>query len=265
MYRDSILDTFRAAVESGGPLQFSYDIGPGYHASLRPGNLDLNFSVGLSELFILSQVASFCDQVAAIYRPGARFWLVVDNLCGLRTNDIPVAVTEGYCAQLRGLIGELGLRSRVELIVESEKFDLEEYDGLLAGVHVPPSTVRPSEEEQDNVERFLGRRCSPEEALERIDLYARTTIVTEKLLAREVRGVRMTQRAGATTIGFRPFPGGDLRTQCGEVAMGRNAKGKLQPLLLTSRNLDGYACARFSYAELPVAVTGVTYADRLAA
>jgi hypothetical protein len=103
-----------------------------------------------------------------------------------------------------------------------------------------------------------------QEANERIDRYRRTGIVTELLLARVVGGVRMTQRASATTLGFRPFPGGDSRTQCGHVAMGRNTHGKLRPILLTSRNVGAYELRSLTFPGLlPSLVNDVTYAERV--
>ena len=150
---------------------------------------------------------------------------MIDNLCALRTNDIAIEATEGYCAQLRELIEEVGLADTVSLIVESEEFSLAEYDELLAGPAAQP-TVEPSETAIANVQRFLGRWCGADEAADRIERYARTTVVTEHLLARVVRGVRMTQRATGATLGFRPFPGGASRTQCGEVAISRTVNGR---------------------------------------
>lgn len=263
-YRDQALRSFDESIRRDEPLSFSYDVGPGYHATLRPGEQGLSFDVGLSEVLLLHQVASFCDRVVALYPPGARFWLVIDNLCALWTNDIAVEETTDYCTQLRGLIHTLGLEHRIELLVESEQFELAEYEPLFSELEELPLASTPSEDDVENVERFLGRRCNAAEAAERIDRYRRATIVTEKLLAQVVRGVRMTQRASATTLGFRPFPGGDVRTQCGEVAISRNTKGHLLPMLLTSRNADTYDRMHFRYPQhLPEVVSHVTYAARL--
>jgi hypothetical protein len=248
----------------GEPVSFWYDVGPGYHASLRPGEVDLSFDIGLAELLILFQIASFCHRVAELYPPGARFSLVVDNLCALRTNDIPVARTEEYCLRFRGLIRELELDDRVGMTVESEEFDLGEYDDVLAGVQPQPLAAPLSGDDLENVERFLGRPCSLAEAAERADRYRRTGMVTEHLLRRVVRGVRMTQRASETTLGFRAFPGGDSRTQCGEVAIGRNTKGKLRPVLLTSRNVDDYDCVRVAdLDDLSLPISHVTFAEKI--
>jgi hypothetical protein len=264
-YREAVLGTLAEPFRHGEPLEFWFDIGPGYHASLRPGALPLCFEVGLGELLMLTQVAAFIHGVAALHAPGARFRLVVDDLCALRTNDVPVERTAGYCAQLRQLIDETGLAQQVRLFVESEEFGVDEYDALLRDAEERPPMVQASQAEIENVARFLGRRCSHVEAVERIRLYQQTSAVTEQLLGKVVRGVRMTQRATPATLGFRSFPGGDARIQCGEVALSRNPDGSIAPLLLTSRNIDFYECARLHCASLlPSAVKHVTSASRRA-
>jgi hypothetical protein len=261
-YRPETVRLLHRRIETGEPFRFIYDIGPGYHASLAPGELDLRFDVGLSELLIFYQINSLCRRVAELYPPGGHFWLFIDNICGLRTNDIPLERTEGYCARLRELIRETGLADRVDLIVESEEFSLEEYDRLLAELEVKPLVSPPSADAIENVERFLGRRCSVAEAAERIERYQRTGFVTDTLIDRLVRGVHMTQRATGATLGFRPFPGGDARTQCGEVVLGGNPKGRLHPFLLTSRNVDAYELIRLRYPDLlPATVKEVILAE----
>jgi hypothetical protein len=262
-YREAILGTLAVPLRRGEPLEFWLDIGPGYHASLRPGVLPLSFEVGLGELLMLTQVSAFLRSVASLYPPGARFRLAVDNLCALRTNDVPIERTAAYCAQLRRLIDDQGLAQQVRLFVESEEFGVCEYDALLRDVKEQRPLMHASQAEIDNVARFLGHPCAQAEALERIRLYRRTTTVTENLLARVVRGVRMTQRATPATLGFRSFPGGDARIQCGELALGRGSGGGIASILLTSRNIDLYEYARLYCASiLPSAVKHITIASR---
>src|SRR5262245_59381369 len=117
-YRAAALDALGGAFRREEPLEFWLDIGPGYHASARPGVLPLSYDVGLGELLMLNQIAAFLDRVASLYPAGGRFRLVVDNLCALRTNEIPVERTAGYCEQLRKLIAETGLAGWVSLFVE---------------------------------------------------------------------------------------------------------------------------------------------------
>jgi hypothetical protein len=265
-YREHAVGLLNASLGHGGPIRFWYDIGPGYHASIRPGTLEPSFNVGFSELMILYQIAQFSRRIAAIYSPGVHFSLVVDNLCALRTNDIAVERTAEYCRQFRALIAEIGLEGRVSMVIESEEFDVDTYDRMLAALKVERLAVPPADDDAENVMRFLGRRCTPEEVLERLDKYRRTCVVTEQLLAGVVNGVRMTQRASATTLGFRPFPGGDSRTQCGEVALARNSNGKLHPVLLTSRSIDNYVTTRHAYpGQLPSLVPYVIYAEHVSA
>ena len=264
-YREAILGTLAEPFRHGEPLEFWFDIGPGYRASLRPGALPLDFEVGLGEFLMLAQVAAFIHRVAAIHPPGARFRLVVDNLCALRTNDIPIERTAGYCAQLRRLIDEMGLAQQVRLFVESEEFGADEYDALLRDAEEQPLAMQASQAEIDNVARFLGHRCSQAEAVERIRLYRQTSAVTEQLLGKVVRGVRLTQRATPSTLGFRSFPGGDARIQCGELALGRSPDSGIGSILLTSRNIDLYEHARLHCASiLPSTIKHVTLASRRA-
>jgi len=244
------------------PLRFFYDIGPGYHATTHPGFLPLRYDVGLSELLILSQASALCRRITNLYAPGARFFLVVDNLCGLRTNDIPLNRTEGYVRKLRGLIEQLLLSNRIRLVVESEEFTLEEYDRLLAAVEPRPAVAEPSPLAIDNVERFLGRRCSAAEAAERMERYRRTGSVTDRLIDRLGREVHMTQRATGMTLGFRPFPGGAQRTQAGELVLLHRSPGRIRPLLLTTRNAAAYDCERLELpAVLPPPMSYVVYAS----
>jgi hypothetical protein len=261
-YREAVAGVLAGFVRRGQPLEFWLDIGPGYRASLRPGVAPLGFEVGLGELLMLTQVSAFLRHVAALYPPGARFRLVVDNLCGLRTNDVALERTIGYCDGLRRLIGEMDLAGEARPFVESEEFSLAEYDALLE--HVKAPALQATQAEVDNVARFLGWRCNAQEAMERMRLYRRTGATTELLLGRVVAGVRLTQRAAPVTLGFRSFPGGDARIQCGEIALGRRPDGRVASFLLTSRNVDLYDCARRSAPPgFPSTVKHVTVASRI--
>ncbi|WP_405234356.1 hypothetical protein [Lentisalinibacter salinarum] len=263
-YRQQVVTSLVRRIALGEPFRFFYDIGPGYHATTRPGELPLRFDVGLSELLILAQVHDLCHRIGELYPPGGKFWFVVDNLCALRTNDVPLTNTELYVTRMRELIKTTKMTDMVELIVESEAFDLEEYDSLLAGIASRAPMSHPSPGAVDNVSRFLGRPCTDEEAASRIELYSRTSAVTDQLVDRLIRDVHMTQRATGATLGFRPFAGGDQRTQAGELVLTRSAKGRLKPLLLTSRNVDSYDCVRFGLTNvLPSPIPYVSYAEPL--
>ena len=106
VYENGIRDTVVRAVERGAPIPFYFDIGGGYHATIFPGKQDFSFNVGLGELFVLTQIARLRHAAARFYAPNVRFSLVIDNLCALLVNDIPLAKTLAYCTRLRRLIEE---------------------------------------------------------------------------------------------------------------------------------------------------------------
>lgn len=88
--------------------------------------------------------------------------------------------------------------------------------------------------------------------------------MTANLFSSIIEDVQITQRATPTKLGFRPFPGGDSRTQCGEVVLTRTVKGKLRPLLLTSRNAGGFSLKRLEYPDLlPAIIPHITYAEHV--
>jgi hypothetical protein len=251
-YKDAIIRHIMRDVQSGKPATFFYDLGPGYHASLFPGQMDLSFEIGLSELFVLYQISEFSREVSEVYSNGAQFFIIIDNLCALATNDVPTEKTIQYCAELRTLIKETGIHQNIQLLVESELFEENDYPRLELPVKKTNGQFL-SEAEIENVSRFVGRHCDMSEALARINIYDKASEVTEKNLTRVVTGVRLTQRATENTLGFRSYPGGDSRIQAGEIAIKHNKKGKLCPTLLTSRNIAEYDQYRF---ELPTGVPG---------
>ena len=258
-YREGITKSLEQDVLANRPASFFYDLGPGYHASLYPEQMDLSFETGLSELFALFQISEFARDVAEIYPNGVQFSIIIDNLCALATNDISTDKTEYYCAELRSLIRETGVQSYINVLVESELFDEADYPRVVLS-DIVPSEMTLSESQVENVSRFVGRRCDTSEAQARIDNYARATEVTESNLAGVVSGVRLTQRATDSTLGFRSYPGGDSRIQAGEIAITHNKKGVLRPVLLTSRNITGYDQYRFELPEgAPESLQQITY------
>jgi hypothetical protein len=264
IYREGVLAPVAASVRKREPLGFYYDIGGGYHASIRPGTEAVTFEVGLAELFVLSQAAEFAARVSHVYPAGVRFTLVIDNLCALLVNDIPVARTLGYCVALRELIRSVGLGDLVDVLVESEHFSPADLERVRRAIHSAPMTV--TRKQHENVARFLGRPCDEREVLDRTRRYAEVLDASDQLLESMIPGVHMTQRATNATICFRPFPGGDSRIQCGEVAMTRNSKLKLCPMLLTSGNVGDHEYRRYRFPEvIPAVIPHVTYADRLVA
>ena len=65
-YREATLSMLRRDMEQNQPVRFYFDVGPGYHASTRPGTGGLVFDVGLSELFVLQQIVLFCNRVREV-------------------------------------------------------------------------------------------------------------------------------------------------------------------------------------------------------
>jgi len=255
-YRAGVLPRLAADVAAGRPVRFYFDIGPGYHASLDPERLGISFEVGLAELLALRQVALFDAAVRAVHPPGVRFSLVVDNVCGLYTNGVPLDESRGYATHLRALIGEVGLAPTVDVLLESECSPLDAYERLWAATPPRPPVAVVEEDDLENVARFLGRACGVAEGAVRIERYRRAGIVTEALLAEAVAdGVRLTQRATAGTLAFRSFPGGAQRMQVGEIVLGHADGAPPRPLLLTSRNRPAYAFVRVAPpAALPPSV-----------
>ncbi len=259
-YREAICGHFARNVREGEPLRLYLDIGGGYHASLAPGQRPLSFTPGFGELLLLRQIRRFDDAIRHFYPPGTRFSLVIDNLCALLVNDIPVQRTAGYCDDLRRLIDSVGLTDSVGLLVESEHFAAEAY----AGPGESPSAdskcdAAPTPAEVENVARFLGRPCTAEEARQRMVRYQWVTQRSDEFLGRVVDGVRMTQRATPGTFGFRAYPGGDCRIQAGEVVAVEDAGGRIVPRLVTSRSEALDALRRVSLAGLPAPLTEVLY------
>jgi asparagine synthase (glutamine-hydrolysing) len=260
-YRSSAVAWIEGAIRKDQPIDISYDLGAGYHASIEPGTLKPSFDVGLGELFVLRQIASFARRVRSIYPPGVRFHIVIDNLCALLVNATPVAKTEAYCARFRELIELTVTSGMVDLIVESEQFRVADFRGLDKVLAADVFAV--DARAHDNVARFLGRMCSRGEASARVLRYHDVIAESERLLNQVIRGIHMTQRATPDTMCFRPFPGADSRIQCGEVVLGRNVKGRLCPFLLTSQNVAAYRCQRALFPDiLPPVIGEITYAER---
>jgi hypothetical protein len=263
-YEKESIRLIERRIRNSEPLRFYYDIGAGYHATVHPGVTGLSFGVGLSELFILSQAVNFCNRVAAIYPRGIEFYLVIDNVCALMTNDIPLENTTGYCRAIRTLIEDLGIGATVKTLVESEQFPLSAYKIDEEELREQTRTIKPTNWDVENVWRFLGRRCGEDEVIERMARYKQTGRMTDTFFGGIIKDVHMTQRATPSTLGFRPFPGGDSRTQCGEVALTRKTKGRLRPFLLTSRNASDFTLTTLQYPELlPPVISHVTYAERI--
>lgn len=262
-YRADALTSIKRDLEANRPIRYYYDIGGGYHASLRPGIDPLCFDVGLGEILLLRQIRIFQERICAVYAPGVAFSLVIDNLAANLINDIAVANTALYCARLRSLIRDVGMGDTVDLLVESEKFDAGDFEASKAESIARSSELSVTHKQRQTVERFMGRHCTLDEVAERATRWSQVCSISEKLLDTVIHGVHMTQRASATTICFRPFPGGDSRIQSGQVALLWEDAERLRPILLTSQNAGHYLIRSIPLPNLlPEAVPCVLEARR---
>ena len=245
-YREAMLDTLVEDAKAGRPLRYYYDIGGAYRAGIDDKQRELSFSPGLGEFFLLRQIKLFDDQVSTVYPPGTKFSLVIDNLCALLVNDIPVDKSSGYCKELREVIRHLGMKEKIDLLVESEIFRAEDYSTDTSDV----SMSAPSPGAVENVSRFLGRNCDPSEAMERMARYEVVSEQTDRNINSIISGVRMTQRATPATFGFRSVPGGDSRMQTGEVILTYYQNGRIRPRLVTSQSADSTNILKIDVSDL---------------
>jgi hypothetical protein len=250
-YQPAMLMRLQADMDKAQPLRFFYDLEGDYHAGLQPDFSGHRFVPGLGELLALRQIRWLAQAVEQVYPPGLRFTLVIDDLCAWASNDIALDKTAGYVAQLHRLIGAVRLQATVDVLAESALCSSARFG---AAVQAGPATApepQLSLQTLENVRRFVGRACTPTEALRHRSRYQRAQAVSDRLLAPHIQGVRLTQRASDTCMGFRSFPGGDLRLQTGAVVLTVGPGEVVRPLLLTSRNVGGHAVCALPPAALP--------------
>ncbi|MBI2129783.1 L-tyrosine/L-tryptophan isonitrile synthase family protein [Candidatus Woesearchaeota archaeon] len=239
-YKSGIVKNISLAISQNKPIQFFYDVGGGYHASLDFHKPELCFDVGLGELLILYQIKKATDRIEEIYPIGCNFHLVIDNRCSQLANDVPVEKTEQYSANFRELIKEVGMNSVVDMMVESELFNIDQYD-IEHITREEIDSYKLTFKEHENVIRFLGYECSEKEAILRILTYQQLIQISESLLgSATLEGVRLTQRSTNSTFCFRAFPGSDSRIQCGQVSIEYQDNTSVRPLLLTSTNFGDH-------------------------
>ncbi len=254
-YRAAIVSSLQADIVSGHPLRFCWDLGPGYHASLSADFGGLRFEPGLGELLALRQIRLLDRAVRHMYPPGVRFALFIDDLCASAVNDVPLASTSRYVRLLSAMLGALAMDGCVNVQAESALVDVRDLQRAMAQEPLPQDMRSPawlpSETEVQNVSRFVGHACSVGEARQRTLRYLKAQAVSARLLSDRVEGVRLTQRASAATFGFRSFPGGDARLQCGEVDLLIDDRGRLRPHLFTRSQHDCFRRLPISGTDLP--------------
>ena len=223
-------------ITSGRRITYFLLYNGGYRASPIPGTLGLNFHPDQTELNLLYQITLLRQRIAEIYSPGIDFVIVVNNGVSFWVNDIPCKSTEKYASRLRSMIRDIGAEAEVSVLLQSE---LPGFDALPAAT---PVTPRSSISAKDHriVERFLGRKCSEEEARYRYALY----FAAEAAWAEELRpialargAIMLRQVAHPEMLSFRSFPGGATRVQNGSLGF-RDDGGTLVPRLVTTFNFD---------------------------
>lgn len=263
-YRSSIVEGVSLAISQNKPIQFFYDIGGGYHASLNLYDKpELCFYVGLGELFILHQIKKFTNKIGEIYPIDCKFHLIIDDKCAQLANDTSIEKTERYSADFKDLIKQVGMNSIVDVILESELFNADQYKiNPIAKEEIDNYNL--TLKEHENVIRFLGRRCSKKEAIERILTYQQASSISESLLEPIIsKGAHLTQRPTSSTFCFRAFPGSDSRIQCGQVALKCAEDKKIVPFLLTSNNFNEYVCEYMSLEHIiPLTIKSVIFAHK---
>jgi len=250
IYRDAALQAFAKHIALQQPIPFYYDIGGGYHAGISPIDLSLKFEPGLGEMFIVRQISLLARDLATLYPHGIRFTLVIDNLCALLVNDIPLEKTEAFVHKLRAMIQCLDSTVDIDVLVESEHFSPSDYDREFDTGQVSESLDTRA---VTNVARFLGRHCSAQEASMRIACYQHVSEQTDRNINSLIDGIRMTQRATPQTFPFRPFPGSASRIQTGELALFVDEQGNCKPTLVTTKNFE---CRRLFELDLGLEIGG---------
>lgn len=228
-----VRETIAAQMARRQPLHIFFDYGGGYHATTRPDfSLPLGFDAGVTELLLIFQIARLEQRIKPLYPPGLLFHIVLDNGVAHYVNDIPLARTEGYAQQFETLLALLGANGCVRILLQSR---LDDFCARLRGTRVEPvGQIEPAA--HHNVERFLGRPCTDEEARLRTARYHAAGTLWEGDLRQHIakfNGIRFLQRESPEYLPFRPFPGGAIRAQSGQVGF-RIAGEKITPTLVTT-------------------------------
>lgn len=222
------------------PVTLFFLYNGGYRASPFPDDLELAFTPDQTELMLIYQASLLHEKVVACHAPGIDFVIVVNNGVASWVNDIPVASTTSYASQLRAMIELLGATKGIRVLLQSE---LENFDHKRIDQQLPePEHSGISDKEHLIVERFLGRRCSKREAIQRAALYRLAESFWGETLgavANSEGAVMLRQVAHPGMLSFRPFPGGAIRTQNGSIGF-QETEGNLIPKLVTSESFKSH-------------------------
>lgn len=232
----ALLETFAGLIAADRPLPIYFLYHGGYRTDVRGGALAHTFAPDQTELMLLWQVARLKARLDLIHAPGLRFAIVINNGVAFHTNGIPYDRTNAYVAHLRRMIERLGAQDHVQVLNQAE---LGDFSAHMARVEVlPKATI--TEAEHGIVERFLGRRCSLEEASLKIATYERAEAVwgaEVRAIVAEAGGFFCRQIGHPACLSFRPFPGGAIRVQNGAVTF-RLEGGTVKPAFVTPLTWD---------------------------
>lgn len=219
------------------PIKLFFAVGGGYKAAIDSNNISsLNFALGMGEILVIYQIARLEQQIRKIYPPGILFHIVIDNGVANYVNDIPVQKTEQYAELYKEVISELGKDNAIKLVVQTESFDW-----IAESQKIKVDTVNGvSEEEYNNILRFVGRKCTLEDALCLKAKYMAAMDFSAKLFSNYI-GDEMwfVQHSNGGSLTFRPFPGGASRIQVGDIALKKD-NDKVAPFLISTNNFTQY-------------------------
>ena len=261
--RDRVIASVKRALHRVEPIHFYYDLGGGYATSFRTGAARAVPEVGLGELLLLRQITQLSARVRQFYPVGIRFSLVIDNLSAFLVEDVPLTATAVYCRNLRRVVDDLGLSTLTDLIVTSESFSVSDFaEAWPRGAGVPDIAALTSKSRRAAPGDFAHGPTSVDEECACGIHAARQA--AERLLAPMIRGVHLTEPTSASSLGFRPFPGGEASLEGGEIVLTRAGRMALAPMRLTTANLADYRVERHEIAGvLPSAIVEIGYAERV--
>ena len=214
-------------------------LGGGYHArTSKSVKSKICFDVGLGELLALYQVKKFLKLAKSAYPFGISFFIIIDNRCAEFANGIPVELTRGYAKRFSELINALGLGEKVEVVLQSDIIKKSEFASMIPSLR-PGGNIELTEQSCNNAVRFsYAGKISPEISTAK---YKTVNQASRAVISEYAKGgIHLMQRATASTLAFRSFPGGDSKIQCGEVALLFSNGIVKKPLLLTTQNIGLY-------------------------
>ena len=244
----SVKQNLLRQINSNTAIRFYLLYNGGYRASPMPDHLKLIFEPDQTELMLVYQIALLRKEISTVYKHGIEFVIVINNGVAKWVNDISILDTEGYTLKLRKMINSLGAESCVKVLLQSE---LVGFNPSFSFEPIQQKSLL-SDNEFQIVERFLGRRCSREEAGYFSILY---TLAESKWsddlfqITTASDGLMLRQVAHPDMLSFRPFPGGAIRIQNGTFGF-QYHKDCLRPKLITSKSMEkqDYKWANYNFS-----------------